>query len=64
MARHSTTADKAFAMLRDHSQHNGRKLADVAAAVVESHLLLLPPAIVSTNASSSTTQSELRPATE
>jgi hypothetical protein len=30
-------------MLRDHSQHHGRKLADVAAAVVESHLLLLPP---------------------
>jgi len=43
MARHSTTADRAFAMLRDHSQRNGRKLADVAAAVVESHLLLLPP---------------------
>jgi AmiR/NasT family two-component response regulator len=44
MARHSTTADRAFEMLRDHSQHNGRKLSDVAAAVVESHLLLLPPA--------------------
>jgi AmiR/NasT family two-component response regulator len=43
MARHSTTADRAFEMLRDHSQHNGRKLSDVAAAVVESHLLLLPP---------------------
>ena len=42
MARHSTTADRAFAMLRDHSQHNGRKLSDVAAAVVESHLLLVP----------------------
>jgi response regulator NasT len=42
MARHATTADKAFEMLRDHSQHGGRKLADVAAAVVESHLLLLP----------------------
>jgi AmiR/NasT family two-component response regulator len=44
MARHSITADRAFEMLRDHSQHNGRKLSDVAAAVVESHLLLLPPA--------------------
>ena len=43
MARHSTNADRAFEMLRDHSQHNGRKLSDVAAAVVESHLLLLPP---------------------
>jgi AmiR/NasT family two-component response regulator len=44
MARHATTADKAFAMLRNHSQQTGRKLADVAAAVVESHLLLLPSA--------------------
>ena len=42
MARHSITADKAFERLRDHSQHSGRKLSDVAAAVVESHLLLLP----------------------
>ena len=44
MARHSITADGAFELLRDHSQHNGRKLADVAAAVVESHLLLVPRA--------------------
>jgi AmiR/NasT family two-component response regulator len=44
MARHSTTADRAFEMLRDHSQQSGRKLSDVAAAVVESHLLLLPAA--------------------
>ncbi len=44
MARHAVTADAAFQRLRDHSQHNGRKLADVASAVVESHLLLLPPA--------------------
>src|SRR5437762_12283537 len=43
MARHSINADAAFHRLRDHSQHNGRKLSDVAAAVVESHLLLLPP---------------------
>jgi AmiR/NasT family two-component response regulator len=43
MARHSFDADHAFDMLRDHSQHNGRKLADVAQAVVDSHLLLLPP---------------------
>src|SRR5579862_2311662 len=42
MARHSVDADTAFERLRDHSQHNGRKLSDVAAAVVESHLLLLP----------------------
>ncbi|HVC86566.1 MAG TPA: ANTAR domain-containing protein [Gaiellaceae bacterium] len=43
MSRHSINAERAFEMLRDHSQHNGRKLSDVAAAVVESHLLLLPP---------------------
>jgi AmiR/NasT family two-component response regulator len=43
MARHSLDADRAFDMLRDHSQHNGRKLVDVAQAVVDSHLLLLPP---------------------
>ncbi|HEY6960864.1 MAG TPA: ANTAR domain-containing protein [Gaiellaceae bacterium] len=43
MARHSINSDRAFEMLRDHSQHNGRKLSDVAAAVVESHLLLLRP---------------------
>jgi len=42
MARHSTTADRAFEMLREHSQHNGRKVSEVAAAIVESHLLLLP----------------------
>jgi AmiR/NasT family two-component response regulator len=42
MARNGIDADKAFAMLRDHSQHKGQKLADVAAAVVDSHLLLLP----------------------
>src|ERR1700733_1654420 len=42
MARHSTGADKAFAMLRDHSQRSGEKLVDVAAAIVNSHLLLVP----------------------
>jgi response regulator NasT len=40
MCRHSINAERAFEMLRDHSQHNGRKLIDVAEAVVESHLLL------------------------
>jgi AmiR/NasT family two-component response regulator len=43
MARHLTDADHAFEMLRDHSQHNGNKLVDVAQAIVDSHLLLLPP---------------------
>jgi two-component system, response regulator / RNA-binding antiterminator len=42
MNQHAIDADKAFAMLRDHSQHNGHKLAEIAAAVVQSHLLLLP----------------------
>jgi AmiR/NasT family two-component response regulator len=43
MARHSMNADRAFEMLRDHSQRTGHKLSDVSAAVVEAHLLLLPP---------------------
>jgi AmiR/NasT family two-component response regulator len=43
MARHSIDADQAFERLRDHSQHNGQKLSDVATAVVDSHLLLVPP---------------------
>ena len=42
MARHAITGDKAFELLREHSQHNGNKLADVAAGVVESHQLLMP----------------------
>jgi AmiR/NasT family two-component response regulator len=42
MARHAIDQDRAFEMLRTHSQHNGRKLVDVAEAIVESHLLLLP----------------------
>jgi two-component system, response regulator / RNA-binding antiterminator len=43
MARHALTADRAFEMLRDHSQNHGRKLVDVAEAIVESHLLLSSP---------------------
>jgi AmiR/NasT family two-component response regulator len=43
MARHGIDQERAFEMLRTHSQHNGRKLVDVAVAIVESHLLLLPP---------------------
>jgi AmiR/NasT family two-component response regulator len=42
MARHAIGAEKAFGMLRDHSQHNGNKLVDVAAAIVDSHMLLVP----------------------
>jgi response regulator NasT len=47
MARHALNADNAFEMLRGHSQHNGQRLADVASAIVDSHLLLLPPPPVS-----------------
>jgi AmiR/NasT family two-component response regulator len=42
MARHAIDQQNAFEMLRDHSQHTGRKLVDVAEAIVDSHLLLLP----------------------
>jgi response regulator NasT len=44
MASHACDSEAAFAMLREHSQHGGRKLVDVAQAVVDSHLLLLPAA--------------------
>jgi response regulator NasT len=43
MARHAVDADGAFELLRDHSQHNGRKLVDIAQAIVDSHLLLVGP---------------------
>jgi AmiR/NasT family two-component response regulator len=42
MARNGIDADSAFDLLREHSQHNGNKLVDVAAAIVSSHLLLVP----------------------
>src|SRR5579872_6650970 len=42
MARHAIDGDTAFEMLREHSQHNGRKVADVAGAIIESHRLLAP----------------------
>jgi response regulator NasT len=42
MARHGIDQEAAFVMLRSHSQRTGRKVVDVADAVVESHLLLLP----------------------
>jgi AmiR/NasT family two-component response regulator len=43
MARHAIDPDKAFDMLRQHSQRSDRKLVEVAEAVVQSHMLLLPP---------------------
>jgi AmiR/NasT family two-component response regulator len=42
MARHGIAQEAAFEMLRSHSQNNGRKVIDVAEAIVDSHLLLLP----------------------
>jgi len=43
MARHGIDQERAFELLESHSQRNGRKVVDVADAIVESHLLLLPP---------------------
>jgi AmiR/NasT family two-component response regulator len=45
MARNGVDADRAFALLRDHSQRTGQKIVDVAEAIVDSHLLLLPAAL-------------------
>jgi len=44
MARNALDSDAAFEMLRERSQRSGRKLGDLADAVVQSHLLLLPVA--------------------
>lgn len=44
MNRHAIDADHAFGMLRDHSQHTGHKLAGVATAIIDSHLILMPEA--------------------
>jgi len=43
MERHGVNADRAFELLRDHSQRSGRKVVEIAEAVVESHVLLAPP---------------------
>jgi response regulator NasT len=40
MERHGIDSEQAFASLRVHSQTRGRKLIDVAEAIVESHVLL------------------------
>lgn len=41
MARNRVNADQAFQLLKAHSQHTGRKLVEVAAAVVDVHDLVL-----------------------
>src|SRR5471030_1550670 len=45
MARNAIDGDTAFELLRSHSQTHGRKLVDVAEAVVESHVLLATAAL-------------------
>jgi len=40
MARHAIDQNKAFDMLREHSQRSDRKLIEVAEAIVQSHVLL------------------------
>jgi AmiR/NasT family two-component response regulator len=41
MSRQEIDERRAFELLRSQSQRSGRKLYDVAEAVVESHLLLV-----------------------
>jgi len=43
MARQSIDERRAFELLRTQSQRSGKRLFDVAEAVLESHLLLVPP---------------------
>jgi response regulator NasT len=40
MGRDGIDADTAFQRLKDHSQHTGKKLVDVAEAIVTTHQLL------------------------
>jgi AmiR/NasT family two-component response regulator len=42
MERHQVDEQQAFALLRDQARHNGRKLVDVAQAIVDGHALLPP----------------------
>ncbi len=51
MASRGVDQEHAFEMLRTHSQHNGRKLVDIAEAIVDSHRLLLPPPAAETSPS-------------
>ncbi|MEO5741657.1 MAG: ANTAR domain-containing protein [Vicinamibacterales bacterium] len=48
MERHSLTDQRAFDLLRDHSQHNGRKVFDIAQAILDSHVLLSAPQTAAT----------------
>jgi response regulator NasT len=42
MARYAIDAEKAFEMLREHSQRNGHRVVDIATAIIDSHRLLMP----------------------
>jgi response regulator NasT len=42
MERHAVDDGKAFELLREHSQRSGRKVYDLAQAILDSHLLLMP----------------------
>jgi AmiR/NasT family two-component response regulator len=42
MAVHGIDEQQAFELLRNHSQHDGRKLVDIALSVTETHSLLYP----------------------
>lgn len=50
MARHGIGADQAFEMLCAHAARNGRKVAGVAAALIDSHGLSLPSPATSSSA--------------
>ena len=43
MERHTVTDQAAFELLRGHSQSTGRKVFDIAQALVDSHALLSTP---------------------
>ena len=40
MARHALGPDQAFEMLREHSQHSGHKLMEIAEGILKTHVLL------------------------
>jgi response regulator NasT len=46
MAVHGVDEHEAFELLRTQSQHSGRRLLDLAEAVVDSHRLLVPPDVL------------------
>ena len=49
MERHALTDQQSFELLRAHSQRSGRKLYDLATAILDSHLLLAAPRAVPSN---------------